>query len=162
MNLKNAFFSKFQWLSHCATFQVKSSNLWENVANSNIFIVRKNIISIYNHFNVLFNFQQKQWFIRHFPKKLDQKLKKIDFLIFFPFSRPKQVYHEQDMSYDQKMDFSWHIKIFSNLEILTKKLITFELKKIMMSSLWHFKAKNRSFNIFKLEVHIFSSSKVII
>ena len=42
------------------------------------------------------------------------------------------------------------------------KIITFELKKIMRSSLWHFKAKNRSFNMLKLEVHIFFNSKVII
>ena len=62
----------------------------------------------------------------------------------------------------KKWIFPGILKIFSNIEILTKTLITFELKKIMRSSLWHFKAKNRSFNMLKLEVHIFFNSKVII
>ena len=62
----------------------------------------------------------------------------------------------------KKWMFPGILKFFSNIEILTKNLITFELKKIMRSSLWHFKAKNRSFNMLKLEVHIFFNSKVII
>ena len=53
----------------------------------------------------------------------------------------------------KKWMFPGILKFFSNIEILTKNLITFELKKIMRSSLWHFKAKNRSFNMYKLEVH---------
>ena len=148
------FFSKFQWLSHCAIFQVKSSNLWENVTNSNIFIARKNIISIYNHFNVLFNFQQKQWFIRHFSKYLDQKLKKMSFQFNFHFLDPNKSSTNRTCLMIKKWIFPGILKFFSNFKILTKNLITFELKNIMRSSLWHFKAKNHSFNISKLEVHI--------
>ena len=62
----------------------------------------------------------------------------------------------------KKWMFPGILKFFSNIEILTKNVITFELKKIKRSSLWHFKAKNRSFNMLKLEVHIFFNSKVII
>ena len=62
----------------------------------------------------------------------------------------------------KKWIFPGIFKFFSNFNILTKKIITFELKKIKTSSLWHFKAKNCSFNMLELEVHIFFSSKVII
>ena len=34
-------FSQFQWLSHCAIFELKCSNLWENIAKGHIFISRK-------------------------------------------------------------------------------------------------------------------------
>ena len=62
----------------------------------------------------------------------------------------------------KKWIFPGIFTFFSNVKILTKKFITFELKKIKTSSLWHFKAKNRSFNMPELEVHIFFSSAVII
>ena len=46
----------------------------------------------------------------HFSKYLDQKLKKTYFSNFIPFFCPKRNYHGQDMSFDQIMDFSWHIE----------------------------------------------------
>ena len=42
-DLKNAHFSLFQWLSHCANLEIECSNLWENVPKPHIYITRKNI-----------------------------------------------------------------------------------------------------------------------
>ena len=47
----------------------------------------------------------------------------------------------------KKWIFPGILKFFSNFEILTKKLIAFELKKKITSSSWHFKAKNHSFEM---------------
>ena len=53
----------------------------------------------------------------HFSKYLDQKLKKIYFENFNQFFRPKIVYHGDDISFDKKMDFSWHIEILGHFLI---------------------------------------------
>ena len=53
----------------------------------------------------------------HFSKYLDQKLKKIYFKNFNPFFRPTRVYHGDDISFDKKMDFSWHIEILGHFLI---------------------------------------------
>ena len=61
--------------------------------------------------------------MRHFSKYFDQKLKIFTFLDFIPFFSPKRIYHEEDMSFDQKMDFSWPMAIlglFQNLATLGK------------------------------------------
>ena len=50
----------------------------------------------------------------HFSKYFDQKLKFFICLDFIPFFSPKRVYNEEDMSFDQKMDFSWHITILGH------------------------------------------------
>ena len=59
--------------------------------------------------------------MRHFSIYFDQKLKIFTYLDFIPFFSPKRVYHEEDMSFDQKMDFSWPMPIlglFQNLAVL--------------------------------------------
>ena len=47
----------------------------------------------------------------------------------------------------KKWIFPGILQFFSNFEILTKNLITFELIMIITSSLWHFEAKNHSFKM---------------
>ena len=59
--------------------------------------------------------------MRHFSIYFDQKLKIFTYLDFIPFFSPKRVYHEEDMSFDQKMDFSWPMPIlglFQNLDTM--------------------------------------------
>ena len=56
--------------------------------------------------------------MKHFSVYLEQKLKNFTYLDLIPFFTPKRVYHEEDMSFDLKMDFSWPkaiLGLFQNL-----------------------------------------------
>ena len=49
-------------------------------------------------------------------KYFDQKSKILNFLDFIPFVSPKRVYPEYNMSFDQKLDFSWHMTILGHFQ----------------------------------------------
>ena len=77
---------------------------------------------------------------KSFFENFKSKQEKIKFfLFFFPFSRPKQVYHGDDMSYDQKMDFSWHIKIllkFGHFDIKNHNFWTKSDREVWFVAFW--------------------------
>ena len=45
------------------------------------------------------------------------EIEKRDFQNFYPFSRPKRVYHGEDISFDKKMEFSSFFKILGHFKI---------------------------------------------
>ena len=45
-------------------------------------------------------------------------MKKLVYYDFNPFFGPNEVYSEKDTSYDQKMDFSWSIKVLGHFQNL--------------------------------------------
>ena len=49
-------------------------------------------------------------------KYFDQKSNFFHFLDFIPFVSPKRVYPEYNMSFDQKLDFSWHMTILGHFQ----------------------------------------------